>query len=166
MVDLTDRPTGLRRPAPRTRAKRRGVVLVRPSGFLICWINSLSAVAAVITQPVFDGLSDRTRSRWGARRPWVLVGAAIGFVAFLTTGLAPDVAALTDRVPEQFHGRCSTFVGLGVLLVLAPVPDNRSEPRRLFSPRVSLSAFWVTPVRHPGFFWGSSAAPCCSAATA
>jgi MFS family permease len=108
-------------------------------------INTLSAVAAMIAQPIFGVLSDRTRSRWGARHPWMLVGTAIGAVALLTAGLAPNVAILTvcvmlvqfgfnawqgpfsallpDRVPERFRGRYSTGVGLGVLLgaVIGPI---------------------------------------------
>lgn len=174
-------------------------------------INTLSAVAAMIAQPVFGVLSDRTRSRWGARHPWMLAGAAIGTVAMLTAGLAPNVAVLTvcimaiqfgfnawqglfsallpDRVPERFRGRYSTAVGLGSLLgatlgplvgslfatripvgyaviaglvallivtfvALVPGADNRGEPRKHFSVRAFLSAFWVNPVRHPDFFWG------------
>ncbi|MFF0388320.1 MFS transporter [Kitasatospora sp. NPDC004615] len=101
-------------------------------------INALGAVAAMLAQPIAGVLSDRTRTRYGARRPWMLGGALIGSVALLTAGLAPSVAALTvcvmlvqfgfnasqgpfsavlpDRVPEKLRGRYSTGVGLGVLL--------------------------------------------------
>ncbi len=108
-------------------------------------INSLSAIAAMLAQPIFGVLSDRTRSRWGARHPWMLVGTAIGAVALLTAGLSPNLAALIvcvmlvqfgfnawqgpfsallpDRVPERFRGRYSTFVGLGALFgaVIGPI---------------------------------------------
>ncbi|MFF0477764.1 MFS transporter [Streptomyces sp. NPDC004284] len=101
-------------------------------------INALGAVAAMLAQPIVGVLSDRTRTRYGARRPWMLGGALVGAVALLTSGLAPNVAALSvcvmfvqfgfnasqgpfsallpDRVPERFRGRYSTGVGLGVLL--------------------------------------------------
>lgn len=45
----------------------------------------------VITDPFAGSLSDRTRSRWGARRPWMLAGS-------LTL---PIVFALLFRVPEH-----------------------------------------------------------------
>ncbi len=45
----------------------------------------------VITDPFAGTLSDRTRSRWGSRRPWMLAGS-------LTL---PIVFALLFRVPEQ-----------------------------------------------------------------
>lgn len=177
----------------------------------LAMISTFSAIAAMLAQPIFGVLSDRTRSRFGARHPWMLVGAAIGAVALLTAGLAPNVAALTvcvmfvqfgfnawqgpfsamlpDRVPERFRGRYSTLVGLGALIgavlgpifgsffvdriplgyaaatglvlilillfvALVPGKDNRGEPRRPFSIGAFLSAFWVSPVRHPDFFWG------------
>ncbi|MFI9786304.1 MFS transporter [Kitasatospora sp. NPDC051984] len=174
-------------------------------------INAVAAVAAMVAQPIVGVLSDRTRSRYGARRPWMLGCALLGGAALATSGLAPNVAVLTvcvmfvqfgfnafqgpfsalmpDRVPERLRGRYSTGVGLGLvlgavvgpilgsafadhiplgyavlsgLLVLAvvlfvalvPDRDNRDEPRRPFSLRAFLSAFWVNPVRHPDFFWG------------
>ncbi|MFU8794315.1 MAG: MFS transporter [Dethiobacteria bacterium] len=45
----------------------------------------------VITDPFAGSLSDRTRSRWGARRPWMLVGSLTLPIAF----------ALLFRVPEH-----------------------------------------------------------------
>jgi MFS family permease len=108
-------------------------------------VNTLAAVAAMVAQPVFGVLSDRTRSRRGARHPWMLAGAAIGTLALLTAGLAPDIATLTvcvmvvqfgfnafqgpfsallpDRVPERVRGRYATGVGLGTLLgaVVGPI---------------------------------------------
>lgn len=43
------------------------------------------AIIDAIDNPLYGYLSDRTRTRWGRRRPWLLVGApllAIGLVAF------------------------------------------------------------------------------------
>jgi MFS family permease len=108
-------------------------------------ITTLAGLAALIAQPLVGVLSDRTRSRFGSRRPWILVGALIGTVAMLTAGLSGGIAVLTigvcfvqfgynmlqgaftavlpDRVPERFRGRYSTLAGLGVLIgaVLGPV---------------------------------------------
>ncbi len=41
-----------------------------------------------IDNPVYGFLSDRTRSRWGRRRPWLVIGTpllVIGFIAFYST---------------------------------------------------------------------------------
>ncbi|MBB4986761.1 MULTISPECIES: MFS transporter [Streptomyces] len=122
----------------------------------LAMVSTLSAVAAMVSQPVIGVLSDRTRSRFGARRPWMLVGGLIGSVALLTTSLAPNLATLTvcvmvvqfgfnafqgplaavlpDRVPEQFRGRYSTGAGLGVILGAAIGPFVGS----LFADRITL----------------------------
>lgn len=108
-------------------------------------INALSAVAAMLAQPIIGVLSDRTRTRFGARRPWMLVGALLGSIALITSGLSTTVAALTvsvmllqfgfnafqgpfsavlpDRVPSRLRGRYSTGVGLGMILgaVIGPI---------------------------------------------
>ncbi|MFE7332151.1 MFS transporter [Streptomyces sp. NPDC057565] len=119
-------------------------------------VSTLAAVAAMVAQPVIGVLSDRTRSRFGARRPWMLVGGLIGSVALLTTGLTSSLAALTvcvmviqfglnafqgplaavlpDRVPERFRGRYSTGAGLGTILGAAVGPLVGS----LFAERITL----------------------------
>lgn len=101
-------------------------------------ISAVSALAAMLAMPIAGVLTDRTRSRFGARRPWILIGTVIGAVAMITAGLAPSIAALTiavvfvqlgfnasgapmsailpDRVPVRFRGRYSTLAGLGTLV--------------------------------------------------
>ena len=46
-------------------------------------------ILAMVVQPVAGALSDRTRSRWGKRRPWILAGTLFS-LAFLT-GMALTV---------------------------------------------------------------------------
>lgn len=112
---------------------------------VLAFITAISAVGAMVTQPLVGVLSDRTRGRWGARKPWIVAGAIVGIVALLTAGLAPSVAILTlgivgvqvgfnmlsapftallpDRVPIRFRGRYSSLFGLGAVLgaTLGPV---------------------------------------------
>lgn len=101
-------------------------------------ISAISALAAMLAQPIIGVLSDRTRSRFGSRRPWILFGGMVGAMALITAGLAPSIAWLTvavvfvqfgfnalggplsailpDRVPVRFRGRYSTLAGLGGLI--------------------------------------------------
>ena len=106
--------------------------------------NSLSLVAgiaallAMFANPFFGKLSDRTSSRWGMRRPWIVVGLLDGSVGVLIVALAPNilvvlvgwciaqvllnallaalVAVLPDQVPPTQRGSVS-----GVLGVCVPV---------------------------------------------
>ena len=41
---------------------------------------SIGAAAAAIGNPVFGALSDRTRSRFGRRTPWILISAIVALV--------------------------------------------------------------------------------------
>ncbi|MFI9557768.1 MFS transporter [Nonomuraea endophytica] len=108
-------------------------------------VQTLSAVAAMLAQPVVGILSDRTRTRYGARTPWMLIGAAIGAVGMAVAGLSTTIAHLVvammilqfgfnafqgplssilpDRVPTDRRGRFSTLIGLGTVLaaLLGPV---------------------------------------------
>jgi MFS family permease len=101
---------------------------------LLGTILTLGGLAGVITPPLSGALSDRTTSRLGRRRPWMLggvLGVAVGLllaaffpsvpalaVAWIVTNGAGNLlyATLTfvlpDRVPEQQRGTASALVGL------------------------------------------------------
>ncbi|WP_170285691.1 MFS transporter [Microbacterium rhizomatis] len=119
-------------------------------------ISGVSAFAAMLAMPLTGVLTDRTRSRFGARRPWILIGAVIGSLAMLVAGLAPSIAWLTvavvfvqfgfnafgapfsailpDRVPTRFRGRYSTLAGLGTLIagVLGGIIGSFFVPDNIF----------------------------------
>lgn len=46
-------------------------------------LSSVGLIIALLIQPLSGALSDATRSRWGRRRPWLLIGT-IGDLLFLT----------------------------------------------------------------------------------
>ncbi|HET6651065.1 MAG TPA: MFS transporter [Nocardioides sp.] len=109
--------------------------------------NSLALVAgvgslvAMVGNPVFGRLSDRTTSRWGMRRPWMVLGLTGGSIGILVVALAPNVpvvligwctaqlffnavlaaqvAVLPDQVPAAQRGLVSGV--LGVCLPVASV---------------------------------------------
>ena len=60
-------------------------------------ILGVGAFAALIANPLFGRLSDRTTSRWGRRRPW-MVGGSLALAAFLL------VIALGTNVPTLIVG--------------------------------------------------------------
>ena len=109
--------------------------------------NSLSLIAAtgsvvaMVSNPFFGRLSDRTTSRFGMRRPWILAGLTGGTGGILVVAVAPTVwmvlvgwclaqlffnamlaamvAVLPDQVPAAQRG---TVAGvLGICLPIASV---------------------------------------------
>lgn len=104
-------------------------------------IVALGAVEAMLGPAVMGWLSDRTRSRWGRRRPFLAAGAVVTTVAlvwlahantlaamagaFLLLQVADDIATgpyssfVPEVVPENRRGRASAV--LGVLQLTAQV---------------------------------------------
>ena len=119
----------------------------------LAWVSGLGAVAAMVFNPLAGAFSDRTHSRLGRRRPWIIGGAlvAAGFMVVMSyqdsiVGLAvlwflvlaaanmafsAMTAYIPDQVPVDQRGLVSGFVGLaqvlgvvvGVALVSYVVPD-------------------------------------------
>ncbi|GHA95908.1 MFS transporter [Streptomyces chryseus] len=116
--------------------------------------STIGAILATVGNPVFGQLSDRTRSRYGRRAPWILLCALLGALALVAQAQAAGIAALglswgvvqfimngyqaaltaamPDRVPASRYGTFSALVGLGVplgtivaALVIGGVPGTK-----------------------------------------
>lgn len=105
---------------------------------LIGIVNAFTAVASLIANLMFGNFSDRSRSRFGRRTPWILFGAVLGGVTLFLTGtthnavlltifycacmfglncmIALMVAILSDRVPSGIRGTMSAFYGAGATI--------------------------------------------------
>src|SRR6516162_875906 len=102
------------------------------------WVTGIGAAVAMVANPVAGALSDRTTSRFGRRRPWIVCGALAGAaaLAFLAgqhtlaglivgwclvqAGLNAMQASLTACVPDQVpvaqRGVVSAWIGLPATL--------------------------------------------------
>ena len=52
----------------------------------------------LVTAPLMGYISDRTRSRWGRRRPYLLLGAIVCFIAFVALFNVPDIESETGMI--------------------------------------------------------------------
>jgi MFS family permease len=88
-------------------------------------VLGIGAFLAMIANPLFGRLSDRTTSRYGRRRPWLISGS-LGVVA----GLA--LVATVDSIPVILAGWCLTQVSYNAALaaLMATIPDQVPAPRR------------------------------------
>ncbi|GAA2483526.1 MFS transporter [Winogradskya humida] len=97
-------------------------------------VLSVGALLALIGNPFFGAMSDRTTSRFGKRRPWLIGGILLGAIGLLivatgssvlvlTAGwalaqlginatLATVTALLPDQIPAHQRGRVGGILGL------------------------------------------------------
>ncbi len=104
-------------------------------------IMTLDNIAAFFIQPFIGIVSDRTRTRIGRRKPYILVGAPIAAVAFVLIPVA------VNQIPPELSGQTSqlggplTFfmIAVGVMLlamaifrtpIIALMPDITPSPLR------------------------------------
>ncbi|MFI6481715.1 MFS transporter [Nonomuraea sp. NPDC050663] len=100
-------------------------------------VLAVAAVCTAVANPLFGAMSDRTSSRFGRRRPWIVGGAllsagALAFLAFqdtiaglvagwavaqlaFTAALATAIATVPDQVPILQRGTASALAGVGQL---------------------------------------------------
>lgn len=105
-------------------------------------VTALGALSALIANPIFGHLSDRTRSRFGRRRPWLIGGVVGGILAAILIVLAPNIpmlviawvlsqaaynatlaslsALLADQVPEEQRAKASGIFGAIGFLGMVP----------------------------------------------
>ncbi len=101
-------------------------------------ITGVGVIGSVIGNPLAGALSDRTTSRFGRRRPWMLGGSILGMIGLLIMPHMTSIIALTalwlvvqfavnsayagltatipDQVPVEQRGVASGLVGLAQAL--------------------------------------------------
>ena len=82
-------------------------------------VTGVGSLFSIVSNPLFGRLSDRTTSRLGMRRPWMIVGVVGGAIGTLTVALAPTIAVV-------LVGWCIAQVFLNALLAaqIAILPDQ------------------------------------------
>ena len=110
-------------------------------GLAASFLKSIGTAVAIIWQPIVGGISDRTVTRWGRRRPFIVAGTA-GDLLFLigialagnywwlvvfyfllqfasNTAQSPYQGLLPDVVPPQQRAEASGFYGVANLIGIA-----------------------------------------------
>ncbi|MEU4160869.1 MFS transporter [Actinoplanes sp. NPDC026670] len=97
------------------------------------YITGTGALIPLLTGPLLGVLSDRTRSRFGRRRPWMVAGTVVGMISLLVMATAPSIPVLgagwilaqlgwgsalgnlqistADRLPEEQRGKVAGLAG-------------------------------------------------------
>jgi MFS family permease len=131
-------------------------------------VAGVGALVAMVSNPYFGKMSDRTSSRWGMRRPWMVIGLAGGSLGIVVVAVAPTIpvvlvgwciaqlffnallaamaAVLPDQVPAAQRGSVAGV--LGVCLPIASVSGTFVV--QLFAG--SQLAMFLAPCAIGGFF--------------
>jgi MFS family permease len=82
-------------------------------------VAAVGALVAMVGNPFFGRMSDRTSSRLGMRRPWMVIGVTGGSVGILVVALAPNI-------PVVLVGWCIAELFFNALLaaLIAVLPDQ------------------------------------------
>ena len=148
--------------------KVNSLVGIKQAPNSLALVAGVGALLAMVGNPFFGKMSDRTASRWGMRRPWMVTGLVGGCLGILVVALAPSVpvvlagwciaqlffnallaamvAVLPDQVPSVQRGLVSGV--LGVCLPVASVCGTFLV--KLFTG--SLLAMYLGPCAIGGFF--------------
>lgn len=128
--------TAVLTPVAMTLAVRVNTLDPAGKGASLGIILGLGALFALLANPIFGQFSDRTRSRFGRRKPWLLGGVIIGTLAQIVIAYAANlvvigiawciiqiaynamlaalVATVPDQVPERQRGLVSALSGMSV----------------------------------------------------
>jgi len=82
-------------------------------------VTGIGALLAMVGNPFFGRMSDRTSSRLGMRRPWMVIGLVGGSLGILVVALAPNI-------PVVLVGWCIAQLLFNALLaaLVAVLPDQ------------------------------------------
>jgi MFS family permease len=91
----------------------------------LAFVAGIGGALSIVANPFFGRMSDRTTSRFGMRRPWMLVGLAGGSAGILVIALAPSI-------PVVVVGWCLAQVFFNALLaaLVGVIPDQVPIARR------------------------------------
>ena len=88
-------------------------------------VAGIGALVSMFGNPFFGRMSDRTWSRLGMRRPWMVIGLVGGTLGILVVALAPNI-------PVVLVGWCTAQLFFNALLaaLIAVLPDQVPRAQR------------------------------------
>ncbi|MCD6282014.1 MFS transporter [bacterium] len=112
----------------------RGLIPLDELGTRLGLVLALGAVVSAVLQLTIGFVSDSSESRYGRRKPYILIGALASTAAvfylveapgywhlvlaymlvqvFLNTASVPYQSMMPDLVPERYHGRAAAMMGI------------------------------------------------------
>ncbi len=169
--------------------ERTGELLGQEARLAVGVMDILAAPIALLTMPVVGSISDYAGSRWGRRRPFILVGSVLAAASLAGLALAPSFPLLLlfflclqltaniargpfaglvpDLVPERQVGIASGLMGLmivaglvgGYLIIWSGYLLGPSPDTPSFTPPVLFLALLVGATGIGTFLWTPKGPP-------
>jgi len=111
----------------------------------------LSKVYDMLTDPVMGQISDRTHSRWGRRRPYLLLGAITAPLSIVLLFLIPEFSSVSATVIYLgfvllLFATAFTLFNVPYLAMPAEMTDQPSERTLIMSQRIFFSTLGVLSI--------------------
>src|SRR5713226_10479378 len=105
--------------------KINALVGIKEAPNSLALVAGIGALVSMVANPFFGRMSDRTSSRLGMRRPWMVIGLVGGSIGLLLVALAPNI-------PIVLVGWCVTQLFFNALLaaLIAVLPDQVPRTQR------------------------------------
>jgi MFS family permease len=99
--------------------KVNSLVGIKQAPNSLALVAGIGALLSIFANPFFGKMSDRTSSKLGMRRPWMVTGLVVGTLGVLMVALAPNI-------PVVLLGWCIAQVFFNALLaaMVAVLPDQ------------------------------------------
>lgn len=81
----------------------------------VVWIAG--PLSGIITQPIVGVLADSNKSRWGRRRPYILIATIIVSASLLVLGWTREIVAWLLPLDSDFRQKFTVFLAVLALYV-------------------------------------------------
>ncbi len=127
------------------------------------WIYALGITWDAITDPFMGFIAERTRSKWGSYRPFIIFGSvplALSFVLLFWVPPFEGTFLFTFLLLVNiFHRSCFTIVSVPYSSLTARITDDSDERTKLTTARMLAASFGTFSISAAGFpivlFFGS-----------
>ena len=127
------------------------------------WIYAIGITWDAITDPFMGFLAERTRSKWGSYRPFIIFGSVPLALSFILLFWVPPFEGtflfLFLLLVNIFHRSCFTIVSVPYSSLTARITDDSDERTKLTTARMLAASFGTFSISAAGFpivlFFGS-----------
>ena len=127
------------------------------------WIYAIGITWDAITDPFMGFIAERTRSKWGSYRPFIIFGSVPLALSFVLLFWVPPFEGtflfIFLLLVNIFHRSCFTIVSVPYSSLTARITDDSDERTKLTTVRMLAASFGTFSISAAGFpvvlFFGS-----------